>query len=1496
MINKNKFLISAGIAALIFLGLQMIYVFVIPKAINISEKTGKIEKILKEKDNIDAKIINPSLKTFWDFSVKFDAEKIDFKAPNNRNIFHADGFSLKINPFKLILKQLALKEFNSENLYIDITRFDKEIFGFGSFFRFDLNSDFTPSFKGANVKIDNYKISIDDRFVNKKFVLQGDTFDIKPFKKNLLVLTASGNLYSEEKCAEFNLNLISDLFVSKKSNLQNYSVTGFIKNINLKQLEPYIAGIPKINSAEGFLNLNFNSTTLNEKKGTLLEIRAETDNIALNKGIYEKQFVLKDKSNLLVKLNAEKNTLNIEQLLFNGNKINAKLSGKVESYTSDKPKLNFDAVIANSRAEEIVNALPYGLCMEINLIKKYGISGDVQGFFKIKGDITEPDIFGKAEGKNLHALRNIDDSHTGKLDLLFEGKKSKIKVDVVTKSHQTFYLDGIIDIYDKDWSYFTVKTSEKLELPLVRAILVPVSEIFDFLTGPLPIINIRAGTGNAVLDIKGIQRKARINGIVNLNDAVGTFDGISALLTKVNAVIDFKNDKIDFYSKNFLVNSFPTNLSGHCDIADDGLFDFTLASNNAETSVLFDIIKKSDMLNEVKNSLKYINNVSGISDVSVKVSGKIDENIDFKLIDMSDFNTEGFLNLKNNKVKLSDFSYPIEKISGKVDFNEKNISFENMKFGLGKSSDGIISGKIDLSSDKDMPMEIKISAPSMDLYDTLKFASNSALGIKYDLKQYKADNFNSRHSLDFSGKINGDEIDFKTASAKIKFLGKTDKISKNYISGGEITVNNNMAAINNLKVKIGGSEVSLNGLISNLTSKKPTYKISAVTKNLELLSVADFVKSGIFGPKAGNFAAQLKEYSGNVNANVEISNKGGLGEISFKNLGFRHIKSDIPVFFPKLDINLTNNKITLNKITGEIGRTGKIPAFADLTIKNYMKIPYIQGKFTTKLNSVFVERYLNTKMTQPVKLTGNVDISSEINGSVDSLRISTIANLPVDSDISYLTTNLGDTEYLRKFVIDTFIHPDNINIKKFEYSEYKVQNSKNASVPLIIASGIFSRKNLVPENFSIETKTKLPAKMLNFVFKKSLIKAGTFDANLKYSISQKTGTGRPTGTINVYNAEIPTFGAVINNVKMKFDEYNVKLISAGRLINTDYNVNADIVNSVKLPFRIKNFTVNTKYLNLDNCINAINKWSIDAYMKSSSKFNSSFNLSDIIIDRGVLNVENMDYKSVPMTNLSSKISVDTNSLVKIDVENLKMAEGKISSNIKYDIKDGSVILNLTADGVDSNIIADAFMGLKNQIQGKFTGKVNLKTKGFDSLEQLENLNGNAEFNINYGRMPKLGSLEYLLRATNLLNSGLTALSVNGVIELLKPFKAGSFEQINGKFNINKGIVKNIEVFSKGSNLSIYLNGLYDMNESNADIVVYGKFGHKIDGLLGGVGNLSLNTFFSLIPQTQNATEYDSEIAKIPDITYKSEDCRVFRATVDGNINENNSVSSFKWIK
>ena len=194
----------------------------------------------------------------------------------------------------------------------------------------------------------------------------------------------------------------------------------------------------------------------------------------------------------------------------------------------------------------------------------------------------------------------------------------------------------------------------------------------------------------------------------------------------------------------------------------------------------------------------------------------------------------------------------------------------------------------------------------------------------------------------------------------------------------------------------------------------------------------------------------------------------------------------------------------------------------------------------------------------------------------------------------------------------------------------------------------------------------------------------------------------------------------------------------------------------------------------------------------------------------------------------------------------------------------------------------------------------METKGNTDEELIKNLSGFAYFDMSEGRMPKLGSLEYLLRASNILNSGVTSFSINNVLEILNLVKTGYFTGINGGCKIDRGLAKDIEIFSQGENLSLYLHGGYDITSSKANLEILGKLSNRISTFLGPLGNTSINTFFKLIPGISlldfGRKDFIEDVEKIPSFTGGNYESRTFQAIIDGDINSSSSVKSFKWVK
>jgi hypothetical protein len=180
---------------------------------------------------------------------------------------------------------------------------------------------------------------------------------------------------------------------------------------------------------------------------------------------------------------------------------------------------------------------------------------------------------------------------------------------------------------------------------------------------------------------------------------------------------------------------------------------------------------------------------------------------------------------------------------------------------------------------------------------------------------------------------------------------------------------------------------------------------------------------------------------------------------------------------------------------------------------------------------------------------------------------------------------------------------------------------------------------------------------------------------------------------------------------------------------------------------------------------------------------------------------------------------------------------------------------------------------------------------------MQTLQGNGYFMAADGKMPKLGSLEYLLKAGNLLNSGLTGLSINGIIDLITPLKTGEFESISGDFHILNGIAQKIDIYSKGKDLNMYMTGAYNFSNAIADMRIFGSLSKSISNVFSKIKNASLNTLLNTIPginSNENNLKFQKEISKIPN--EKNQSSRIFTVDIYGDINGSNYVKSFKWIK
>jgi len=161
----------------------------------------------------------------------------------------------------------------------------------------------------------------------------------------------------------------------------------------------------------------------------------------------------------------------------------------------------------------------------------------------------------------------------------------------------------------------------------------------------------------------------------------------------------------------------------------------------------------------------------------------------------------------------------------------------------------------------------------------------------------------------------------------------------------------------------------------------------------------------------------------------------------------------------------------------------------------------------------------------------------------------------------------------------------------------------------------------------------------------------------------------------------------------------------------------------------------------------------------------------------------------------------------------------------------------------------------------------------------------------------LGSLEYLLRASNVFKSGVTGFTINSVIELVSPLKTGEFSNIDGSIILSNGIAEKIELHSMGKALNLYIKGSHNLVTQISDISVLGQLSKNASTVLGTVGNISLNSLFNKIPgiDLNEDSRLRTEFNKIPGIEITNKKYRKFVVDIYGDINTDDNVKTFRWI-
>lgn len=699
---------------------------------------------------------------------------------------------------------------------------------------------------------------------------------------------------------------------------------------------------------------------------------------------------------------------------------------------------------------------------------------------------------------------------------------------------------------------------------------------------------------------------------------------------------------------------------------------------------------------------------------------------------------------------------------------------------------------------------------------------------------------------------------------------------------------NNLNADFNLKSSINSSKLDITGKIKNNNGN-----IKVVSNRFNLGDGSKAVNIPYSKDLSTINTSFIAKYNGRID-NIDLNNLWIKGKV-FNNRG---AKSSIIV--NNSDFELKNSTFKLPHINAKFGQ---MPVLIDGKIINIAQNPNLNLYINAKPTQDFFDEVFNKNSVYPIKLKGDANLSSKISGNLNNLNSKTVLNISEDSYIYYMGATIGDIENPVRITVDSNILGNKVKINNLQYDKIITsQNNKPYSNTQLNASGtlqVLSDNNIAFNNFRIKTQTPSDAKIFNIIFRKPSMKQGVFTSDLVLN-----GTSlkpKILGRMEITSIDIPFFDSTIRDINLNFKPDKIFIKSKGTVLTNEIQIDAIMRNNLIAPYILDDINIKLVDLDINKITDTLRDLEAEATRKPTSHKTSSqeFDASQLIINNANIEADKIKVRNINANNFTAKLKLSNSKL--IDVENFKfnIAEGSVFGTLCHNLSSHQTDLEIHLIDANALMMSEALFDLKGQVYGLVNGDFTLSCNGDTQDQCFRTLAGNGNFKIANGRMPKLGSLEYLLKAGNLFKGGIAGLSINGIVDLITPLKTGNFESISGDIKLSDGIANEINIYSNGNDLNMYMTGSYNITTSVADMQILGSLSKNITTVFGKIKNASLNTLLNTIPGVSDQTEkllMQEDIAKIPNIKNVTDIYRIFAVEINGDINGDKYVKSFKWVK
>ena len=1379
------------------------------------------------------------------------AKNIEIKSKTTEDSTAIENFEISFRLLPFLSKRVHINKIAASRIDIDSV-LKKDL---------QLDRNFFSKFNKAKIKCDEVNIRQLEVRIKQANIKEPVVYFARDiyYKRNSRALRCRiiSQLNIRNSLSDANVNL----YLPKDNDIKKSVVDIKFDNFDLEPLGDYLRQyLPEdLVKISGFVNISVDKTNL----------KASLKNCAVLMKDSAKSIIFPDELIINSKFIVTSHFVDFDSIEIKSSNINTIISGKISNYLDrTMTMLNLNVCLNKSRVEDIVSMLPPVVVEEFNLykLKKYKFYGDTIGNFSVKGNILEPDVNGEVFINNGILIKPIKNAAGATVKLSFTGKYLNYDVDVPAGGSEKVWVKGGVELYNVKYADMRVWSTKKVDLQTAEEKILPVHEILNFVIGPVPIMDVK-GDGNIDIVVKGNRKNPHVWGVLNFNNVRTYFNEIpDMVLTNSQAVLSFNDQNAFFQTKQGLVNGVPISIKGTCNLF--GKFNFDVKSNSQDIGYLYRALETSTMIDDIKKMLPKLDLCRGLANLDMKVFGTIldVENIKFN----QNLFSKGDIELLGNTFGMQ--GVKIDNTKGKVRFESDGAEADINAF-IGTSK------LVAKASVNDNVADVSISIPNLNL--------NYILPV---VDEIRSDFGNILVSVNakYKGRIN--DIEYDKINFETKILG-TLPHNKLKISNGSISLNDSRIKVSKLNGSIADSQSTfdINIDVDNVF-KSP--KVSGVVQLKSFdLKAFNYINKYSFLP---DYVKNVEFEKGKINTNLKIHNNNINSYTDLGGIVLKYKPLELPIKIVNGSFMLRNNDLRLIKLNL---LADNMPVLLDGVIGNIFDKQKFEIYMNSKPKQEFIDRYINKNQIYPVKIKGDIVYSLRVKGVKDNFDLKADVNMAPDSSIYHLGATVGDVENAIVLNLDTKIIKQNIlKIKEFSYDKIiSSLSNRSTRLNMLKARGGIEiyKDDLVFQDLYIKTQNPTDARIFNIIFRKPNIKQGQFTSDLRFN--GKLSNPKLQGDFHIFETNIPFLDTTMKNITFKFKEKTIDLSSKGEILGNDVSIVATLKNKLTLPYYVEKANLYTKVFDLNYIIEKLKLSQVDNYQTFES-FEGA-DLSSIVIKDMSINADNIYLRNIVAKDFSANVSLNSKKIFDVNKFKFSIANGTLGGMFNYNLNNSDTSIKMKAKDINANDLTFALFDLNNQIYGDLTGDIELSCKGSNFDNCMKTLNGKTIFNVSEGRMPKLGSLEYLLKAGNLIKGGITGVSINSVIDIITPLKTGEFSDINGKIDIKDGEADKIEISTKGKDLSLFITGTYNFSTANAEMNVFGLLSKKISTMFGPIGNLSLNTLFNAIPGVDLSKDSKllEQINRIPGLELSSKAYRKFLAEIKGNINGDDYVTSFKWI-